>query len=378
MVQPTQDVFGFEEHIGWRFRQVMPPGESEREMARIPDSEFIERTLKVREMISLEEIAEGADEGDGGSEQAADLLQMTAESIARMATGRVLNQDALIEQVDILHSLYAALDDPDVAVSPELAVLGTSLNSFEAFVERFMPSADKSIQALLKSTMRFYTENILNHPRTLRLSDPPVFPQRFGIYDHHGTWYRVPGSSRDRVYIEQQIIEEIASLHAQGFPPDNTIYHATGSVALEGIGQEGAILSALAAIRLGHATRTGEQVEWLAPGQALDAIFAAPELSMRYTLVHWFNEYPVVFGLANDRTDHLERQPDEILLHPRVPTNAITSAYTYSRFVPVLQAWMDAYCPEPVRVVSLEAALNYKDVIRHLDEIRQSTPITLS
>jgi hypothetical protein len=118
----------------------------------------------------------------------------------------------------------------------------------------------------------------------------------------------------------------------------NTLYHATGSAALDGIARRGAIISSGRAQELGENIETGEH-RMFAIETGLTGVNSTPWFNSDWCLARWFDEYHIVFGLDTDKVE-VEREGVYTILSPEVSIDAVKLVHTEDQFKTRVQSWL--------------------------------------
>lgn len=118
-----------------------------------------------------------------------------------------------------------------------------------------------------------------------------------------------------------------------------TLYHATGSAALEGIARHKAIMSSRKVLEVGEVIKTGEHITVVHAG--LEAVYTTRCFSSDYCLARWFNECHVVFGIKEGAAP-LIADKAYTLIGPEVPLRELSVVHTEDVFQDKMSEWLKA------------------------------------
>lgn len=173
--------------------------------------------------------------------------------------------------------------------------------------------------------------------------------------------------SRDdnHVYVNPELAAEVATLRELGGFTLDVLYHTTNSDALDLIGRQKALFSSRSLLEAGLPIKTGEISQPVLGSYhravgGLEDVYASHRPNLSYAFESAAS-YPVVFGIDTKTLEvpngSFSETSDGIVLGPKVPLTSVTSVITGYEHVPEIKDWTEVHCPEPTRVMSLEAAM---------------------
>jgi len=374
--------------------QIVPS--AEQDSKELSDQDFLRLNLVRLTEPSLEGLL---DQHEITESKLPSLLAKTAgfmhSHVARNSS--VISSD-LHPQVNIVYQCWHATRD--LKSTHPLYGFARSLDSYESFIETYIPKVSSRIQGNLISRMDRFVHAIIHPSRLIT-----VFPRNhrvanlFGRYSTSETWLRLPNKwgwdawAKDREYVAASVLEEVNQLTQR---PEADIFHASGSVALSGIERQRAILSARRALENGESVITGEHVFFYSGSYdgsvtrrkiGIGSVYMDLAPALGYSIARWFDEYWVVFG---SKKEWIKRYNDEggqevsffrwsdgIRVGDELPLNLIESVYVRHRFLPQILPWVRKNCPK-AQLVSLEAAEIVKRISKDPDlPMKLQHPVTI-
>jgi hypothetical protein len=310
---------------------------------------------------------------------------------------------ALLDKIYSLH-----LEAVQVEVGSKTKDYLEPFRTRESLMKAFCPDATSYSNAWLTRHIQAFQEMRIQSERVVH-ANSFAENKEWELYDADGDWMLMPDEyalGRRFVYAERGVVEAAAELISHGYArPDMT--HTTGSLALDGIGKLGGILSAQEVLKRGKRPKTGEFTSQVSKegevydimrvdrglGFGLDSVYLSHgEKYFGYHTVHWFDEFRVTFGINEKKQkDYLERTGREKNGHVEeiedwgsegmrvghaVPLEAIELIAVPMKHMKDAEQWRDTYCPQ-AKVLSVEALelVQSKDqVMRLVAEEEQMTP----
>lgn len=227
------------------------------------------------------------------------------------------------------------------------------------------------------------------HPRRVVKTFPRFLDEQgnCSICEAEGDWILMPCAdpwdARVHTYAERDVILCVAGMIRDGhLSPD--LAHVTGSAALTNIGELGGLLSAQEQFKRGHRPKTGEYTSQVSEsgsrfdmmganspfGYGHDAVYLShKECAGGYQTIHWFDEFPVLFGISSEKQNAYLRTAADVdedarMIHdyesegsrggPRVPFTSIETLAVPIRHLGEARLWTERHCPH-VRVYAMEA-----------------------
>ena len=310
-------------------------------------------------------------------EELPDLLSDKLKGIfAHCKENASIIDDELNSQIDFVYQCYEATKNVDA--SSEFYELSAQLKDFESFISVFAKGVDrKTLGNFMQRVDRFI--QIVVHPKRIMKAWPEGHRMKgfyeMGIYKHEGAWVPLEHKRWSGVeYIELGLLKEIIDLKESGYMKPG-LYHTTGSATLDGISKQKAILSAREAIKREEEVKTGEYNTYIGHDnhsvsgrkQGLGDVHVSRSLHTGYTIARWFNEYPLAFGIAEERTRKHLKEIDEksdtafinwagegIRLGPEIPLDLVDVIYCEQIYLDKLKQWVSKNTPH-AKVVSIEA-----------------------
>lgn len=368
--------------------------------------------LAYREIASPSQVAERRGTSLEGLEEV--LKREVAECAEDLKTACSVDAKHLPLIAD-LHDLWFARKEQ----SEELAGLpwAGALDSLDALVAWFAPAATLHSRAYIGIHVEWFVKEYTGNPGELR-----IYPSRKNLqggYDFtedeiktpaeisapKRDWVYMPGDAWNRIetYLARPVLEEIVFLLESGYrPPDYS--HASGSAALLGIADEGAIVNSLELLEKGKVPETGERSHYLSTDaevqRGLGSIYADKgDPQQGYNTLRWFDQYHISFGINRERQNAYMRTTDVryedsseseqlsydtimnegTLIGRRVPLSAVQYVYAWQGRKSDAEEWAKAHCPH-AQVIGLEAvhALhNFRSDIDHIAQEEGVGPLAI-
>lgn len=305
-----------------------------------------------------------------------------------------------------LHDLWRARKEGN----PELngRPWGDTLQSFDSFIGEFAPDVTLHARGWIGKHIEWFVREYTGSSGQLTIYPPRknleggrdfteeeiktpaeiAPPERDWVYMPCGAWNRI------ETYIARPVLEEIVFLLESGYrPPDYS--HASGSAALKGIAEEGAIVNSLELLEMGKGLKTGEKSHYMSTDavelRGLGSIYTDKgDPRPGYNTLRWFDEYHVTFGINKERQSAYmrttdvryedSRDPEQLsydtimnegtLVGRRVPLDAIDYVYAWHGRKEDAEKWTKAHCPH-AQVVALEAIHAIHEFGRDIGRIAQ-------
>lgn len=260
-----------------------------------------------------------------------------------------------------------------------------NLKNYDAFIGHFCPSANAKARACITKQVETFVRCKVSSGIILHDDERK---EAFGVdgttWKKHHTYGRShDGPSQACVHehwVDTAILAEVAQLKESGFPNrKDHLFHDTGSAALEGIGEAGAILSARQARQSKSKVVTGEYACYISSHDGetsmsgrkggLENVYTSDDglASGSYTTQRWFDECPVTFGIDSAKQKeynetqgtnefyNYRRSKEGIVVGPKVPLENVIAVSAPKEHEVRVQAWIQQYCPW-VKFISKEAA----------------------
>lgn len=295
----------------------------------------------------------------------ANLPDVFGTHLHRAVTGQQRGAP-IADQLNDIHQLYEIWQA--TRDCPELEAFSTATATAEAMQQTY-PDAD-----ILRFTtlLNHYRSQVLQPGQLIELSteiDRPTTGQKYGMYGIDGEWVRMPTPDNPRVqaYARRAVLAEAATLEAELPVAEADLFHASGSAALHGLAERGALLSARKRLQESGTIVSGEYLgDQYQVNEALEEIYMSNHARDGYSTTRWFNEYPVVFGFSSvDLEQRLAEKGikrnligyngDGHHAGDEVPLSACRAVYAPKERLAEVQAWAAAVNPN-MRVISLEAS----------------------
>jgi len=252
-----------------------------------------------------------------------------------------------------------------------------NLRSFEDFCSEYCPQATAHGKALMAADIQSFMELMVHPSRERRdYSDG----KEKNIYMADGNWILLPNydySEGTEHLAEKGVILEIIDLIKRGYhQPDYS--HQTGSVALEGIGKQQAILNAREVLKKNAEIKTGEFNSCLGSrtegNKGHESVYADIRGPYKgYNTIRWFDEYFIGFGINKKRQEKFLKSTDfryklsdgseglsqdfgieGTLIGHKVPLSAVDTVYCWKKYYDEMKDWAAKNCPH-ASLASLEA-----------------------
>lgn len=248
-----------------------------------------------------------------------------------------------------------------------------NLKNYNAFIEHFCPPTDDKVRVHITSIIESFVSSkvssgIISHDDKRENAygiDRKVWKKvhTYGLIDYQ--------SEMREYWVDEAILAEVEQLKKSGYPNQKDhLFHNTGSAALEGIGEAGAILSAYRVLQSKQKVVTGEYKSESAGKEGLTNVYTLRRSSLAsaiYTIQRWFDECPITFAIdVKKQREYNEaqgikknyendRKGQGTVVGPEVPLEHVVAVSAPKEHEAHVQAWIQQYCPW-AKFISKEAA----------------------
>lgn len=276
---------------------------------------------------------------------------------------------------DFLYSCF--ISTRNLSEDDPLYDFSKTLDSFETFLNAYAPNISVKVRSNLVQRMTGFVKDVVHPEELVYLGKPGTagYELRKGYNRGGRGWIKLPNSEKRPEFTTREVIEEVIEISGEQ-PPQDYLFHASGSASLIGIERRKAILSSAIAKELGEDVLTGEHTG-MGNGRLLNNIFTNKwSANPGYSITRWFDEYSVVFGISREKLANYHKNKGEdwepwdwegegVIIGPEAPLEAVDFVYAQKEYLPKLKEWLAKNAPH-AKAVSLEAY----DLIRENERIK--------
>lgn len=343
------------------------------------------------------------------TELAARFDSRAGDFFATLRDANSSNQ-GLLDRLEVIYGYWRVFQSHD-PTDPSHIQIKEQLQSFDSFWQKFAPAdPNNTLRIRFHRAMSLFMRDRVHTSRVIQ-----VPAEGTSVYSAEGDWVEIPRIPLgERRFVDKPVLDEVINfLTSTGLPASEILqilrrqrdgtaqpgttgasnierlgipgfFHATGSAALPGIENDGALHSSTIVDRSGGEILTGEFATTRRDAQAtIPDVFVDEKPNLAYTVIRWFNEFPVFFGVTEEAalanlTRERGRQATRkdlftgeggLTIGSTFPLGEVSSIMAEAIYLDRLRPWVQAHCSPGCRVISREAydLLTDPDFIKHLD-----------